>query len=121
MRKPEKSYLSYRPVTLLLIEYPGSEPEFDISVRGCSLSHLPFHGYSVFLPDGSTEFYRAAPDQPVYRDISPYYVHVQFPVLTLPTTQPVLIRHSGHQVDKHVIDGGYHGAGDWVSLRRVFI
>ena len=42
-------------------------------------------------------------------------------LLPLATAQPVLMRHRGHQVDKHVIDGGYHGAGDWVSLRRVFI
>lgn len=40
-------------------------------------------------------------------------------LLPLATAQPVLMRHRGHQVDKHVIDGGYHGAGDWVSLRRV--
>lgn len=25
--------------------------------------------------------------------------------------QPVLMRHRGHQVDKHIIDGGYHGSG----------
>ena len=42
-------------------------------------------------------------------------------LLTLAAAKPVLMRHRGHQVDKHVIDGGYHGAGDWVSLRRVFI
>ncbi len=46
-----------------------------------------------------------------------------FNALFLPPTaaQPVLMRHCGHQVDKHVVDGGYHGAGNWVSLRRVFI
>lgn len=37
-------------------------------------------------------------------------------LLPLATAQPVLMRHRGHH-----IDGGYHGAGDWVSLRRVFI
>lgn len=37
-------------------------------------------------------------------------------LLPLAATQPVLMRHRGHQIDKHVIDGGYHGAGDWVSL-----
>lgn len=31
-------------------------------------------------------------------------------LLPLATAQPVLMRHRGHQVDKHVIDGGYHGA-----------
>ena len=42
-------------------------------------------------------------------------------LLALAAAQLVLMRHRGHPVDKHVIDGGYHGAGDWVSLRRVFI
>lgn len=42
-------------------------------------------------------------------------------LLTLAATQPVLMRHRGHQVDKHIIDGGYHGACYRVSLRRVFI
>lgn len=32
-------------------------------------------------------------------------------LLTLATAQPVLMRHRGHQVDKHVINGGYHGTG----------
>ncbi len=41
--------------------------------------------------------------------------------LALATAQPVLMRHRGHQVDKHVIDGGYHCAGYWISLRRIFI
>ncbi|EHK1727457.1 hypothetical protein KV860_004393 [Escherichia coli] len=41
--------------------------------------------------------------------------------LALTATQPVFMRHRGHQVDKHIVDGGYHGAGDWVCLRRVFI
>ncbi|EEP8359265.1 hypothetical protein H9V85_004998 [Salmonella enterica subsp. enterica serovar Louisiana] len=41
--------------------------------------------------------------------------------LPLAAAQPVFMRHRSHQVDKHVIDGGYHGAGDWVSLREVFI
>ena len=36
--------------------------------------------------------------------------------LPLATTQPVLMRHRGHQVNKHVIDGAYHSAGYWVSL-----
>ena len=31
--------------------------------------------------------------------------------LPLAATQPVLMRHRGHQVDKHIIDGGYHGSG----------
>lgn len=35
--------------------------------------------------------------------------------------QSALMRHRGHQVDKHVIDGGYHGAGERVGLRRIFI
>ncbi|QLW62637.1 hypothetical protein HV258_24830 (plasmid) [Citrobacter sp. RHBSTW-00667] len=42
-------------------------------------------------------------------------------LLALAAVQPVLMRHRGHQIDKHVIDGGYHSAGDRVSLRRVFI
>lgn len=42
-------------------------------------------------------------------------------LLALAAAQPVLMRHRGHQVDEHIIDGGYHGAGDWVSLRGVFI
>lgn len=42
-------------------------------------------------------------------------------LLSLAPAQPALMRHCGHQVDKHVIDGSYHGTGDWVSLRRVFI
>lgn len=42
-------------------------------------------------------------------------------LLPLASTQPVLMRHRGHQVDKHVIDGGYHGAGDRICLRRIFI
>ena len=42
-------------------------------------------------------------------------------LLALAAAQPVLMRHRGDLVDKHVIDGGYHSAGDWVSLRRVFI
>ncbi|TCT88014.1 hypothetical protein EDC48_110125 [Gibbsiella quercinecans] len=41
--------------------------------------------------------------------------------LPLAAAQPVLMRHCGHQVDKHIVDGGYHGTGDRVSLRRVFI
>ncbi|EFS3791786.1 hypothetical protein HXW60_001323, partial [Escherichia coli] len=41
--------------------------------------------------------------------------------LPLAAAQPVFMRHRSHQVDKHVIDGGYHGAGDWGSLRGVFI
>ena len=32
-------------------------------------------------------------------------------LLPLATAQPVLMRHRGHQVDKHIIDGGYHGSG----------
>lgn len=36
--------------------------------------------------------------------------------LPLAAAQPVLMRHRSHQSYKHVIDGGYHGAGDWVSL-----
>ena len=31
--------------------------------------------------------------------------------LPLAAAQPVLMRHRGHQVDKHTIDGGYHGSG----------
>lgn len=31
--------------------------------------------------------------------------------LALAAAQPVLMRHRGHQVDKHIIDGGYHGSG----------
>ena len=42
-------------------------------------------------------------------------------LLPMAAAQQVLMRHRGHQVDKHIIDGGYHGAGDWVSLRRIFI
>lgn len=42
-------------------------------------------------------------------------------LLTLTTTQQFLMRHRGHQVDKYVIDGSYHSAGNWVSQRRVFI
>ncbi len=41
--------------------------------------------------------------------------------LPLAAVQPVLMRHCGHQVGKHTVDGGYHGTGDRVSLRRVFI
>ncbi|GEM_PF-1713692 len=41
--------------------------------------------------------------------------------LPLAATQPVLMRHGGHQIDKHAIDGGYNGAGDRVSLRKSFI
>ncbi|EHP5545191.1 hypothetical protein KPO98_004085 [Salmonella enterica] len=41
--------------------------------------------------------------------------------LPLAATQPVLMRHCSHQVDKHVIDGGYHGTGYRISLRRIFI
>lgn len=41
--------------------------------------------------------------------------------LPLAAAQSVLIRHLGHKVDKHVIDGGYHGAGNRVGLRRGFI
>lgn len=41
--------------------------------------------------------------------------------LALAAAQPILMQHRGHQVDKHVIDGGYHGTGNRVSLRRVFI
>ncbi len=41
-----------------------------------------------------------------------------FNPLFLPLTpaQLVLMRHSGHQIDQHVIDRGYHGTGDRVSL-----
>ena len=42
-------------------------------------------------------------------------------LLALAAAQPVLMRHRGHQVDKYVIDVGYHGAGYWVSLRRLLI
>jgi len=42
-------------------------------------------------------------------------------LLSLAAAQPVLMRHRGHQVDKYVIDVGYHGAGYWVSLRRLLI
>lgn len=35
--------------------------------------------------------------------------------LPLAAAQPVLMRHRGHQVDKHVIDGSYHGAGDRIT------
>lgn len=38
--------------------------------------------------------------------------------LPLVAAQLVLMRHRSHQVDKYVIDGGYHCAGDRVSLRR---
>lgn len=34
--------------------------------------------------------------------------------LPLAATQPVLMRHCGHQIDKHIIDGGYNGACDRV-------
>lgn len=33
-------------------------------------------------------------------------------LLVLAAAQPVFMRHRSHQVDKHIIDGGYHGAGD---------
>lgn len=36
--------------------------------------------------------------------------------LPLAAAQPVFMRHRGHQIDKHVINGSYHGAGDWVCL-----
>lgn len=42
-------------------------------------------------------------------------------LLSLATAQSVLMRHCCHQVDKHIVDGGYHSAGDRISLRRVFI
>lgn len=41
--------------------------------------------------------------------------------LPLSSAQSVLMRHCGHQVDKHIVDGGYHRAGDGNSLRRVFV
>lgn len=31
------------------------------------------------------------------------------------------MRHCSHQVDKHVIEGGYHGTSYRISLRSIFI
>lgn len=43
--------------------------------------------------------------------LSPVFIQRMCPFnslpLPLPAAQPVLMRHRGHQVDKHVIDGGY--------------
>lgn len=74
-----------------------------------------------FLPGGSTGLSDSVHDRPVFPGISPAYGPVQFLFLPLAAAQPVFMRHRSHQVDKHVIDGGYHGAGDWGSLRGVFI
>ncbi|CAM6907295.1 hypothetical protein AZ037_002316 [Klebsiella michiganensis] len=57
--------------------------------------------------------------------LSPVFTQCMRPfnslLLSLAAAQPVLMRHRGHQVDKYVIDVGYHGAGYWVSLRRLLI
>lgn len=73
-------------------------------------------------------------DMPVVQDfLVPFLIGLFSPVFTqcmrplnslllaLSAAQLVLMRHRGHQVDKHVIDGGYHSGGNWVSLRRVLI
>ena len=63
--------------------------------------------------------------RPDTRLLSPVFTQCMRPfnslLLSLAAAQPVLMRHRGHQVDKYVIDVGYHGAGYWVSLRRLLI
>lgn len=41
--------------------------------------------------------------------------------LPLAATLPVLMRHCGHQVDKHVIDGSYYCSGNRVCPRRILL
>lgn len=92
-------------------------PGFGKPVKRCSRLLLPFHGCSVF-------------DLPVVQDFlmplliglfSPVFSQYMSPFdslfLPLAAAQPALMRHCGHQVDKHIIDGGYHGAGDRLGLR----
>ncbi|VAL57568.1 Uncharacterised protein [Klebsiella pneumoniae] len=58
----------------------------------------------------------------LFATVFPQRMHT-FNTLFLPLSvaQLVLIRYCGHQIDKYVIDGGYHGAGDRINLRRILI
>ena len=103
-----------------LIHYLYRVPVSGKPAKHCSPLHLRFRESSVSCPAGNTGLSGVAPDRPVYPGISPVYVPNSL-LLALAAAQPVLMRHHGHQVDEHIIDGGYHGAGDWVSLRRVLI